>query len=60
MASWRRSTRFSAGTDSVDRASSTNQRMPLTSARRVDLIVTELAVIEPGPESLVTRDTMAE
>lgn len=30
--------------------------VPLTSQRRVDLIVTELAVIEPGPEGLVLRE----
>jgi len=31
--------------------------MPLTSVRRVDLIVTELAVIEPTDEGLVLRET---
>ncbi len=31
--------------------------LPLTSARRVDLIVTELAVIEPTDEGLVLRET---
>jgi len=30
--------------------------LPLTSTRRVDLIVTELAVIEPTPEGLVLRE----
>ena len=30
--------------------------VPLTSQRRVDLVVTELAVIEPGPEGLVLRE----
>ena len=30
--------------------------VPLTSRRRVDLIVTELAVIEPGPDGLVLRE----
>ncbi|MDR2092606.1 MAG: 3-oxoacid CoA-transferase subunit B [Azoarcus sp.] len=30
--------------------------LPLTSLRRVDLIVTELAVIEPTPEGLVLRE----
>jgi acetate CoA/acetoacetate CoA-transferase beta subunit len=31
--------------------------LPLTSLRRVDLIVTELAVIEPTPAGLVLRET---
>lgn len=30
--------------------------LPLTSQRRVDLIVTDLAVIEPGPHGLVLRE----
>jgi acetate CoA/acetoacetate CoA-transferase beta subunit len=30
--------------------------LPLTAQRRVDLIVTDLAVIEPGPEGLVLRE----
>ncbi|MBL8302557.1 MAG: 3-oxoacid CoA-transferase subunit B [Ideonella sp.] len=30
--------------------------LPLTSQRRVDLIVTDLAVIEPGPQGLVLRE----
>lgn len=30
--------------------------LPLTSQRRVNLIVTDLAVIEPGPEGLVLRE----
>jgi acetate CoA/acetoacetate CoA-transferase beta subunit len=30
---------------------------PITSTRRVDLIVTELAVIEPVPAGLVLRET---
>jgi acetate CoA/acetoacetate CoA-transferase beta subunit len=30
--------------------------LPLTSQRRVDLIVTELAVIEPGPHGLILRE----
>jgi len=32
--------------------------LPITSLRRVDLIVTELAVIEPTDEGLVLRETM--
>jgi acetate CoA/acetoacetate CoA-transferase beta subunit len=31
---------------------------PITSTRRVDLIVTELAVIQPTPEGLVLMQTM--
>ena len=31
--------------------------LPITSMRRVDLIVTELAVIEPTEEGLVLRET---
>src|SRR5690349_12931203 len=31
--------------------------LPLTSVRRVDLVVTELAVIEPTSEGLVLRET---
>jgi acetate CoA/acetoacetate CoA-transferase beta subunit len=31
--------------------------LPLTSTRRIDLIVTELAVIEPGPDGLVLKET---
>jgi acetate CoA/acetoacetate CoA-transferase beta subunit len=31
--------------------------LPLTSVRRVDLIVTEMAVIEPTDEGLVLRET---
>ncbi len=30
--------------------------LPLTAQRRVDLIVTDLAVIEPGPEGLILRE----
>jgi len=30
--------------------------LPLTSQRRVDLIVTELAVIEPGPRGLMLKE----
>ncbi len=30
--------------------------LPLTARRRVDLIVTDLAVIEPGPDGLVLRE----
>jgi acetate CoA/acetoacetate CoA-transferase beta subunit len=32
--------------------------LPLTSLRRVDLIVTELAVIEPTDEGLVLKELM--
>ena len=31
--------------------------LPITSMRRVDLIVTELAVIEPTPDGLILRET---
>lgn len=33
--------------------------LPLTSLRRVDLIVTELAVIRPTPTGLVLEETMS-
>lgn len=32
--------------------------LPITSTRRVDLIVTELAVIRPTPDGLVLMETM--
>ena len=45
--------RSSSGSKVVRRCS-----LPITSARRVDLLVTELAVIKPTPDGLVLLETM--
>ena len=41
----------------VRRRSVRRVELPLTSTRRVDLIVTEMAVIEPTDDGLVLRET---
>lgn len=46
--------RSAGGSKIVQRCS-----LPITSIRRVDLIVTELAVIEPTPDGLVLKETAA-